>query len=241
MDEKILVELIHYLKELVTEARFNRMQEVLKKRTRYICVVLEDLYQAHNASAVMRTCDCLGIQDVHFLEEKNSMKINEEVAMGSEKWLSIYHHKGQENVNVKEDLYRFLKNKNYSIVVTTPHQKSYDPETIPLVKPLALIFGTEKEGVSDFWMNRADIFLQIPMVGFTESFNISVSAAIILYTIVRRTDFQPYIGLSNSEQKNILLRWLIKSINKGEELAKNFFLKNQYPIEKLNNWLTNNP
>jgi tRNA (guanosine-2'-O-)-methyltransferase len=239
MDENIIDELIQYLKESVTEARFRRMQQVLGKRTRHLCVVLEDLYQAHNASAVMRTCDCLGIQDVHFLEEKNSMKVNDEIAMGSEKWLSIYHHKGEHNV--KENLYHFLKNKNYSIVVTTPHQNSHYPENIPLHQPMALIFGTEKEGVSDFWLRRADAFLQIPMFGFTESFNISVSAAIILYTIVRRQDFQEHIGLCESEQKNILLKWLIRSIREGEELAKNFLEKRNIPRLKLNHWLANNP
>lgn len=239
MDENIINELIQYLKESVTEARFLRMRQVLEKRTRHLCVVLEDLYQAHNASAVMRTCDCLGIQDVHFLEEKNSMKVNDEIAMGSEKWLSIYHHKGEQNV--KEDLYDSLKNKHYSIVVTTPHKNSYYPENIPLHQPLALIFGTEKEGVSDFWMNRADAFLQIPMSGFTESFNISVSAAIIIYTLVRRNDFQTYIGLSEIDQKNILLKWLINSIRGGEELAKNFLKKKDIPVEKLCHWLANNP
>jgi tRNA (guanosine-2'-O-)-methyltransferase len=239
MDENIIDELIHYLKDSVTEARFRRMQQVLEKRTRHLCVVLEDLYQAHNASAVMRTCDCLGIQDIHFLEEKNSMKVNDEIAMGSEKWLSVYHHNGEQNV--KENLYHFLKNKNYSIVVTTPHQKSYYPENIPLDKPMALIFGTEKEGVSEFWMSRADAFLQIPMFGFTESFNISVSAAIILYTLVRRKEFQAHVGLSESERKNILLKWLISSIREGEEMAKNFLEKKDIPLEKLRLWLVNNP
>lgn len=239
IDENIIDGLIHDLKESVTEARFRRMQQVLEKRTRHLCVVLEDLYQAHNASAVMRTCDCLGIQDIHFLEEKNAMKVNDEIAMGSEKWLSIYHHKGEQNT--KENLHRFLKNKNYSIVVTTPHQKSYHPENIPLNRPMALIFGTEKEGVSEFWMKHADAFLQIPMFGFTESFNISVSAAIILYTLVRRQEFQTHVGLSLAEQKNILLKWLISSIRGGEELAKNILEKKGIPSELLEHWLVNNP
>ncbi len=96
MQENTL-ELIKYMEGFVSERRKGRLQEVLAERTRHMAVVLEDVYQAHNASAVLRSCDCFGVQDVHFIENKNKFKISEDVSMGSTQWLSIKKYNTEEN------------------------------------------------------------------------------------------------------------------------------------------------
>src|SRR5581483_6670179 len=107
-------ELIKYMEGFVSDRRKVRLQEVLAERTRHMCVVLEDVYQAHNASAVLRSCDCFGVQDVHFIENKNKFKISEDVSMGSTQWLSIKKYNQEEN-NTKQCL-QDLKKKGYRIV-----------------------------------------------------------------------------------------------------------------------------
>jgi tRNA (guanosine-2'-O-)-methyltransferase len=220
--EQYTKDLVEHLSQFVTEKRLELFHRVLGDRTRYIAVLLEDIYQSHNASAVMRTCDCTGIQDIHVVEERNEYEVNPDVALGSNQWLSIYYYnKGKENI---VEAVGALKKNGYRIVATTPHQEGITPETFDLEKgKAALLFGTELNGLSDKALELADEQIQIPMVGFTESYNISVSAAITLYQLRGRltaTDLDWRIG---EEEKIILLRdWLRTSIKMSEQIEKQF-------------------
>jgi len=222
--------ILHWLEQFITQKRKERMQEVLQHRSRYFTVVLEDAYQAHNASAVMRTCDCLGIQEIHFSEIKNLMKINDEVALGAEKWLDIRRWNAENGGN--EACLNYLKEKKYLIVATSPHHHAFTPDTLPLDKPLAIIFGTEKEGLSEFWTRHADYLLKIPMYGFTESYNLSVSAAIVLYTLVQRNKNNALHYLSENEKKQILIRWLVQQIRDGESMLENYLKSRGWDAER---------
>ncbi|MDX1315453.1 MAG: RNA methyltransferase, partial [Eudoraea sp.] len=163
--------LIDHLSGFVTPNRLSLFDKVLAQRTRHLTVLLEDIYQSQNASAVLRTCDCTGIQDVHIVEQRNAYEINKDVALGSNQWLDL-HYYNQEEDNVGRAV-NTLKDRGYRIVATTPHREGVTPETFPLEKGRAvLLFGTELEGLSDRALELADEYLQIPMVGFTESFNI---------------------------------------------------------------------
>ena len=177
-------ELINYLEGFVSDRRKNRLKEVLAERTRHMTVVLEDVYQAHNASAVLRSCDCFGVQDVHFIEKRNKLKISEDVSMGSTQWLNIKKYNEEEN-NTASCLQQ-LKNQGYRIVATTPHKNDKTLSELDVTKPFALVFGTEIDGVTDTVFDMADEFVKIPMYGFTESFNISVSAALCMYELTTR-------------------------------------------------------
>jgi len=173
-------ELIIHFEKFVLERRKNLIDSLIQFRTRYITVVLEDIFQPQNASAVLRTCDCFGIQDVHIIENRNKYTINPDVALGSNKWLTLtkYNHSEKNSVSA----INILKEKGYRIVATSPHKNDTNLEDYDLNKgKTALVFGTELKGLSDDILDNADEFLQIPMFGFTESFNISVSAAIILH------------------------------------------------------------
>jgi tRNA (guanosine-2'-O-)-methyltransferase len=218
------IELIKYMEGFVSERRKERLKEVLAERTRHIAVVLEDVYQAHNASAVLRSCDCFGVQDVHFIENRNKFKISEDVSMGSTQWLSIKKYSQEEN-NTASCL-QGLKNKGYRIVATTPHKNDKTLSELDVTKPFALVFGTEIDGITETVFEMADEFVKIPMYGFTESFNISVSAALCMYELTGRIRKEkiPY-QLNKAEKQDIYLEWLMASVAKSELIVKEFMNK----------------
>lgn len=216
--------LIKYLSGFVAEKRFQNFQDLINYRTRYITVVLEDIFQPHNASAVLRTCDCFGIQDVHIIEDKNQYTINPDVALGASKWLSLYKHSVGKNISI--ETLENLREKGYRIVATTPNKDDVNLEHFDLKKgKIALFFGTELNGLSNTVIDNADEYLNIPIFGFTESFNISVSAAIILHHLSNKLrNSKINWELSENEKSEILLTWLRSSIKKVEGIEKDFLV-----------------
>ena len=216
-------ELIEHLKGYLTPNRLALFNTVLKQRTHYITVVLEDIFQPQNASAVLRTCDCFGIHDVHIIENRNNFEVDREVAMGASKWLSLKKYNQLEQ-NTLETI-RGLKAENYRIVATTPHINDQELQDFDLTKgKTALVFGSELPGVSEIIKNEADEFLKIPMYGFTESFNISVSAAIILHHLTLKMKQDPSIKwqLNDEEKDEIMLEWMRRSIKSSEQIEQRF-------------------
>ncbi len=215
--------MIQYLSSFATPERVQLFHEVIESRTSYLTLVLEDLFQPQNASAVLRTCDCFGIQHVHVIENRNEFTVDREVAMGASKWLSIHkHNRKQEN---SRDAIRHLKAEGYRIVATTPHENDLLlPDFDVLKGKAAIVFGSELPGISDVVVEEADEFLKIPMFGFTESFNISVSAAVVLYELTKklREQSRQVWELSDAEKFEILLHWLRSSIKKSALLEKRF-------------------
>ncbi len=213
---------INYLKNFVTEKRFKTFNKVLDKRTRYISVVLEDIFQGHNASAVLRSCDCFGIQDIHIIENSNEFNTNPEIALGASQWLTLIKH-NQIKDNTLNTI-KNLKNNNYRIIATTPHTQDCLVEDLDLHKgKIALFFGSELPGLSDIVMENADEFVKIPMFGFTESFNISVSAALCLYEIslkLRKSEIN--WQLSQVEKEEILCEWLKVSIKDSKGILERY-------------------
>ncbi|MBI9068819.1 MAG: RNA methyltransferase [Salinivirgaceae bacterium] len=229
--------LINYLSELITKERFELYNKILENRTNYLTVALEDIYQAHNASAVLRTCDCFGVQDVHVIENRNVYDVNPEVALGSYKWVNIIKHNELEENTIAT--INFLKNKGYRIVATTPHTNDIELHDFDLSKgKAAFFFGTELNGLTPTMLKHADEFLKIPMYGFTESFNVSVSASVILHyltTKLRNSDIN--WQLSKDDRDRTMLKWLKNSIKKFDRISDDFISKNggDYPsiIPKL--------
>jgi len=217
--------LISHLSQFISSHRLSTFEKVLENRTRYLTVALEDIYQSQNASAVLRTCDCLGIQDVHIIENKNTFQLNPDVVLGSSKWLNLYQYNKEENNTISA--INELKRNGYRIVATTPHKNDQSLDDMSLDNGrTALLFGTELNGLSDTALNMANEYLRIPIVGFTESYNISVSAAIILYQLtnkLRQSDI-PW-KLTDSEKDELMLDWLRKSIKRSELIEKEFLLK----------------
>ncbi|MDD2634857.1 MAG: RNA methyltransferase [Bacteroidales bacterium] len=211
-----------HLKQFITENRFKTFTKVLNQRTRYVSLVLEDIFQPHNASAVLRSCDCFGVQDIHMIENSNEFNPNPEIALGSSKWLSTYRHNSLNNNTLSTISY--LKERNYRIIATTPHTNDCTLENLNLNKgKIALFFGSELPGLSDIVMQNADEFVKIPMQGFTESFNISVSAAICLYDITNRLrKSEIKWELEDFEKDEIIFNWLINSIKDSKSILERF-------------------
>ncbi|MCM5664127.1 TrmH family RNA methyltransferase [Galbibacter mesophilus] len=212
--------LLNYLEGFITEERKQRFLQILSERTNFFTVAIEDVYQLHNTSAVIRSCDAFGVQQVHVVEEQFGKRLDKNIAMGSQKWVDIYRHA------TTTDCIDKLKSENYKIVATTPHDGVISLEELSINEPLALFFGTEKSGLSETVMQNADVFLKIPMRGFAESLNISVSAAIILQHLtakLRKTQIN--WQLSKEEMLEKRIDWTKKSIRSVEDVLKSYYEK----------------
>lgn len=227
-------ELIKYLRDFKLANRLNVFDEVLDLRTRYFTVVLENIEHSHNISAVLRSCECFGIQDVYIINDNIPFNLNKKVARGSFKWLTLrkFNRKKEQN---SISAFNELKEKGYRIVATTP-----DPTAVSifdydiLESPSAFVFGTELTGISKTIEDNADVLVTIPTVGFTQSLNISVSTAIILQIITEKLRKSNVNWcLNESEKDDLMLEWLRKSIPKVGLFEKRFM--SQQGIELLHN------
>jgi len=222
MNLKQKKELIQFLETVMKEERIELIEKNVNERTRYITVVLENIFQPQNASAVMRSCDCFGVQDLHVIENSNKYELNPDVVMGSSKWIDLKRYDSKDENTL--DTINSLKKEGYRIIATTPHTNDVLLPDFDLSKgKSAFFFGTELTGLSDIVMEHADEFVKIPMYGFTESFNISVSASIVLNHLassLRRSnvDWQ----LTEEEKLDLKLEWYKRSIKSGEKMINRF-------------------
>ena len=215
--EKFNQDLLTYLEGFITENRKEGFLRVLKNRTKHFTIAMEDVFQLHNTSAVMRSCEVFGIQELNVIEQKFGKSIDKEIAMGAEKWVDI------NRFSSIQDCITNLKGKGYQIIATTPHNDSCLLHEFDITKPSALFFGTERDGLSEEVMQQADGFLKIPMVGYTESLNISVSAAIIIQDVtnrLRQSDI--HWQLTDEEILDKRLDWTRKSIKDIEFIERKF-------------------
>jgi len=213
------MDIISTLRPHLTDERYERLLEVIENRTNHITVVLEDVYQPHNASAVLRSCDCFGIQDVHIVENKHNYTVSDQVALGSHKWLNL-HRYSEKKFNTL-DCIDNLKSKGYRVVGTSPHAKDGSLEELDISTPTAIILGTEGPGMTQEAMDACDACIKIPMFGFTESFNLSVSAAIILHHLswkLRQSNDK--WQLSPEEKKSLLGEMMKRSIRESEKILE---------------------
>ncbi len=217
--------LVEFMAEFLTPERALLFDQVIKNRTKYLTVVLEDIFQPHNASAVLRTCDCFGIQDIHVIENRNKYEVNADVALGSSKWISLTKHNKQENNTLA--CINKLRKEGYRIIATTPHTNDTNLDDFDLGKgKAALLMGTELTGLSDIAMENADEFVKIPMHGFTESFNISVSAAIILHHLtIKLHKSNIDWRITEEEELAVRYRWIKNTLKKSNLIEKRYFKK----------------
>ena len=222
MNFKQKEDLIRFLETVMVEDRIKMIGKNVNERTRYITIVLENIFQAQNASAVMRSCDCFGVQDLHVIENSNNYELNPDVVMGSSKWVDLKRYNSKDENTL--DAINSLKKEGYRIIATTPHTNDILLPDFDLTKgKSAFFFGTELTGLSDVVMNNADEFVKIPMYGFTESFNISVSASLVLNHLasslrISNLDWK----LTNEEKLDLKLEWYKKSVKSSEKMIHRF-------------------
>lgn len=201
------VQLLEYLEGFISEERKQRFLQILEERTNYITVAIEDLYQLHNTSAVIRSCEVFGVQEAHVIEGRFGKRLDKNIAMGAQQWVDVHRYE------TTDDCIATLRSQGYRIIATTPHDDSCVLSDFIIQGKTAFLFGTELEGLSQKALAESDGFLKIPMSGFTESLNISVSAAIILQylTTALRESHLPWT-LSENEKLEKRLDWTKKSI-----------------------------
>jgi tRNA (guanosine-2'-O-)-methyltransferase len=214
-------DLLHYLESFLTESRKARLLEVLNRRTSHFTVATEDVFQMHNASAVMRSCEVFGVQRLNVIEQRFGKRIDKEIAMGAQKWVDIMRFSSVAACVAS------LKSEGYQIVATTPHAEGADMDDFDITPRSALFFGTESEGLSKEIVAAADAYIKIPMYGFTESLNISVSAAIILQNLTSRlrksgVDWQ----LSDVEMLEKRMQWARNSIKDCDRIVERWEMEN---------------
>tara|TARA_R110000850_G_scaffold9033_2_gene33325 strand:- start:739 stop:1404 length:666 start_codon:yes stop_codon:yes gene_type:complete len=215
-------ELIEFLSDYVTENKKDKIAKVLGERTRHFTVMLEDIYQPHNASACLRSSDCLGLQDVHIIEREHEYRPNKQVSLGSSKWLSLHRY------HRTKSCIESLKVRGYHLVATTPNVEGYDLTDLPIDKPVALLFGTEEEGLSEFALEAADDTLRLPMYGFTQSYNISVTVALTLARLVERLrESNIDWHLSDEEKTSLTLEFYRRIVTRHDLLEAKFWESRQ--------------
>lgn len=224
-NKKLLEEagLLEYLQGFMTERRKELIEKVLAERTRRMTIVLEDIWHSPNASAVIRSCECFGIQDMYVIENNVRFKANTKVVRGAAKWINLQRF-NEEGKNNTEICFNHLRQNGYAIAATTLRKEKYTPlNEIPLDKKIAVCFGCEETGLGDLAHEQADYFVQLPMYGFTESFNISVSVALVLQTLclrLRQGDIP--IGLTEDEKNVLRMEWTQNSIKNSKLLIKRY-------------------
>lgn len=220
---------LDYLKTYLSESRKSIIESVLGRRTRHFTVVLEDIFKPHNASAVLRTCDCFGLQDVHVIERTNQYKVNPYVTRGASQWIDLHKYYSEQGSPVL-DCFGKLKSTGYKIFGTSPAPGSMSIHDLDPSEKTALVFGNEHEGISQEVKDHVDGLVHIPMMGFTESFNISVSASIFLYELTNRAkeaEIENYF-LSEEEKNLIRMKWY-QSVVRRVDLHEKAYLKSTNP------------
>lgn len=223
MDKQLKRALITHLSEFVSQQRLQTIEKVLGERTRHLTVVLEDLHKPHNANAVLRSCDGFGIQDVHIIENRTVFGTEGAVSIGAHQWLDLHRYRDSDQDNIVACM-DTLRSQGYQIVATSPHTNEVSLPELDVTQKTALVFGTERYGVSEALISQADACVRIPMYGFSESFNLSVSAAVCLYEVTKKIRVGSLLkgALTESEKEELRFQWLKRSVKASEKIIERF-------------------
>jgi tRNA (guanosine-2'-O-)-methyltransferase len=189
-----------------TKERIAKVKKVLSQRQPEIRVVLEEVIDSHNASAVLRTCDAAGILHVDIISPaKEPLPVNRAISTRADKWLHFHYYRST------SDCLRRLKKRGFKVVATHLGEDSIPYTSLDYNQPLAVVFGNESEGISAAALCLADYKIKIPMLGMVQSLNLSVSVGIILYEALRQRKAKGALDrrqLSPREFKSYFARWL---------------------------------
>ena len=212
-----LQETFDYLKQFLTDERLRKIEHFSHESSDFVLPVMEDVYQFRNAAAIVRSVEACGFHHVVALEEENVFNPNLKVTKGAETWVKV------EKMPNNLDSLKEIKNRGYKILAVSPEKNATMLPDYEVKEPIALVFGTELEGVSDEILEFADETLAIPMYGLTKSFNVSVAAAICMYELKQKL-MKSGIDYKLSEEKllEMKIRWTVNSIRSGEELLERF-------------------
>lgn len=222
LDYKNQCELWNDVSIFLTDERKELFERLLEYRTRHIVIGVEDVFHEHNSGALIRTAECFGVQDIHVMEDENNFKVQSGMAMGSENWVTINSHKGAEGIS---SCIHKLKNDGYTIVAATPHDQDVLLPDFQPTEKTAFFFGSEKSGVSPLVLDQSDVHLRIPIYGATESFNVSVSSALVLQDMrAKLNNMEKEVWeLSDEEKVALRLEWGLRTLKKPDILVSDYF------------------
>lgn len=198
---------IDALSPLVTPARLARLDAVISARLGSVCVLMDAPYDPHNGSAVVRTMDAFGVQDLHVVERQAPFTLHASVARGSHKWLDVFTYQTPEAALSR------LATDGYEIVATHP-EGALLPEELAGVPRLCVVLGNEHDGIDPRLLAGASRTVRVPMRGFAESLNVSVTAALLLHAAGSKRPGD----LPAMRRRRLLLRGLLYSLEHAEEI-----------------------
>jgi len=197
-----------------------RLKEVLALRTNFLTVVTDQVVDPHNISAICRSAECFGVQNVHLIESNFPFRGAKKVQRGSLNWVNVNRYDGE---NKTQDCIQTVKAKGYKIVAISPHAASKSIAELNFDRPIALVMGQEQNGVSDLIMDAADECVIIPMNGFTESLNVSVACSIALYDLRKRLEeSNVHWQLSDHDRNELYQHWLFDSIKRPDLIIEHY-------------------
>lgn len=209
------------LANFISDNRRQVIERSLANRTRYVTVVLEDAYQPHNAAAVMRTCECYGVQDVHVIESQHKFKPASRVVAGARQWMTIHRYSAREHARPTAACQSTLRERGYRIVALSPRPEAAPIRNLSLASPVALFIGCEKPGLSEEAIAEADELAHLPLYGFTESFNLSVAAALALESLVPRLHRSHHVWrLTAQERTQLKFDWYRSSVRAADRILQ---------------------
>lgn len=209
---------LEILEPFVTENRKARLKEVLLQRTRNLVLVLEDIYDPHNVSACVRSAEAMGLQELHVVNPRYSFSPNPKVTNGADKWLDFFRY------SAPAPCIEALKERGFLIAASALTNNARPITEVPFDRPVALVMGNEHEGLSQDMQDLADVTYCVPMLGFSQSFNISVATALSLYHAVstRARLLGSNGDLTKEEQAQLYHRWVKLSVPMAEAILARY-------------------
>lgn len=221
-------EAIAVLRQCLLPQRWERLATAAYARTRRVTVAFDSLAHSHNVNAVLRTCECLGVQDVHMVTGGVPLQTYRGISRGALEWLSVHEYA------TLSDQLKALREAGYRLVGTAPQQGSKSVSVADFDSaasaPLALLFGQEKHGMSAEALAAVEVCVYVPMVGLTESLNVSVAAGMLLGSILEKMAREGVCHrLNPNEADALLLSWLKKSVKSADLILSRYAQMQQRP------------
>jgi tRNA (guanosine-2'-O-)-methyltransferase len=217
MQMKDLAKTFDYLKQFLTEDRLTKIEHFSQESSDFILPVMDDVYQFRNAAAIIRSVEACAFHKVVAMEEENVFDPSLTVTKGAETWVEV--EKMPKNVASLQN----IKDRGYKIMAVSLEKNAVMLPDYQIKEPIALVFGTEKEGVSEEVLDFADETLAIPMYGWTKSYNVSVAAAICMYELkqkLMKSDID--YKLTDEKLMKMKIRWAVNSMRSGQQIFEKY-------------------
>lgn len=188
----------------MTPERFRRIVRVLDRRQPDLTVLMDNVHKPHNLSAVLRTADAVGVVEVHARFGEDVRRPGRGPSRGAHRWVAVVRHRSLSEAG------SHLHDRGFSIVAADPGHSSADYRDFDYTRPVALLLGQERDGVSEEGRSLADATISIPMHGFSASLNVSVAAALILFEAARQREAAGMYEVSRlgpERRRALLFEW----------------------------------